>query len=392
MCFPLYVYAVINKEFFRHIVLVLKSQYIKKVVIAWLVLLFVSILYPFIFLTFDLSLFGLILTQSIHLIAAIPVFAYLSYKNVSFSTVEKMVVWIFILQTIIQIIVLQNPTLIELVRTFNRFDEDKVGGPGANIRGVALSAATTYHLSLIYGAAFIIYVKVYLSKGVSIKNLVFGFLLFVGIFFTGRTAFVGVGLGLVGFLFSSKVSFVSRLKLFVYVPLLTVGLLSLVALASPDFAEMLDNDILPYAFEFYYKMEEGGTAETASTNHLQEMWANNFDELELLLGSGKYIDPNTGTYYMKVDPGILRHLLFMGVLGYLVIVFYQLRLFPIWKVDKETRYYYIVILLYFVFMEFKGVTLGTNKFVFSFSLLMMYSYFSLKGKNMDSITKTNNCV
>lgn len=380
ICFPLYAYAAINKEFFRHIILVLKSRYLKNVIVVWFVLLFMSILYPLIFLTFDLSLFSLILTQFIHLVAALPVFAFLSYKDVTFSKVEKIFVWIFVLQTIIQLVVILNPALVDLIRLFNHFDEDKVGGPGANIRGMALSAATTYHLSLVYGAAFIIYVKVYLSEKISIKNLILGFLLFIGIFFTGRTAFVGVSLALVAYLFSSQVSFINRFKLFVYVPLAVIILLALVSLISPDFRDMLDKDILPYAFEFYYKMEEGGTAETASTNQLQDMWASDFNPIELLVGSGNYTNSETGGYYMKVDPGILRHLLFMGVIGYFVILLYQLTLFPVWKMDKETRYYYLVILVYFIIMEFKGVTLGVNKFVLSTSILLYFSYFELKRK------------
>ena len=55
-------------------------------------------------------------------------------------------------------------------------------GPGSMIRGKALSAATTYHLSLVYGIGFIIYIKEFLSQKISLTNVFIGLLIFVGIF------------------------------------------------------------------------------------------------------------------------------------------------------------------------------------------------------------------
>ena len=85
-----------------------------------------------------------------------------------------------------------SPSLGELILYFNKFDTKAVQGIGSNIRGKALSAATTYHLSLVYGVAFIIYIKEFLCKKISIKYVLIGLFVFVGIFFAGRTGFVGV--------------------------------------------------------------------------------------------------------------------------------------------------------------------------------------------------------
>lgn len=78
-------------------------------------------------------------------------------------------------------------------------------GAGSNIRGKALSAATTYHLSLVYGVGFIIYIKEFLSQKISLLNILIGILIFVGIFFTGRTGFVGVIIGLIAFGLSKEI-------------------------------------------------------------------------------------------------------------------------------------------------------------------------------------------
>lgn len=385
IAFPLYAYAFINKAFFQSIIEVIKTKYFKYVFIAWAGILFLSLLYPILFLTFDFSLFKIIATQLIHMVAAIPILAFLSYKSFSYSEVENTFIGIFVCQTIIQLIVITNPILVDLVRVFNQYQADEVTGPGSSIRGMALSAATTYHLSLVYGVAFILYVKSYLVKKVSFISLLIGFFIFIGIFFAGRTGLVGVVLGIIAYMLTFKVRIMNKIKLIIFIPVLAVILLSLVALVSPDFSRMLDNDILPYVFEFYYNLEDGGSAETQSTNQLQQMWDKNFDPVELLIGSGKYTDPLTGGYYMRVDPGILRHLLFMGIIGYVAMVIYQLILFPFWKMDKRTRYFYSFIFLYFCIMEFKGVTLGANKFIFSVSLLLMYSYLYLKRNEKENL-------
>lgn len=38
-------------------------------------------------------------------------------------------------------------------------------------------------------------------------------------------------------------------------------------------------------------------------------------------------------------------------------------------------------------MEFKGATIGVNKFVFAASLLLSYSYFELRNKQVNSAQK-----
>lgn len=152
----------------------------------------------------------------------------------------------------------------------------------------------------------------------------------------------------------------------------------LLFLYSPEFYELINEQLLPYAFEFLYSMSDGGTAETASTNRLMEMWNDsNFDSLELLFGSGKYSNTD-GSYYMHVDPGVLRHMLYMGVVGYLLLLVYQLMLLPVWRFKGRDLFYYSLVFLFLCIMDFKCVNIGVNKFVFSISLLLSFSSLFLK--------------
>lgn len=379
IAFPLYGYALINKNYSRSLILVLNNRYIKHVFLGWWGITLLSIAYPLLFLTFDLSFFRVVGMQLMHLIAAIPVFAYLKYKEYTNRQVLSMFVWIFVIQTIIQCVVVSNPILSELILYFNKFEPDNVLGTGSMIRGKALSAATTYHLSLVYGIGFIVYIKEFLSEKISLLNVFIGVLVFIGIFFAGRTGFVGVGIGLFAFIVSKKINmlhkFLFALKLLITLIVIVVILSSLL----PEFYNFLDEQVFPYAFEFIYSMDKSGQLETASTNHLMEMWNLDFNYNEFLFGSGKYSNMD-GSYYMHVDPGILRHTLFMGLGGYLCLLAYQSIMLPFWKIKGDVRIYYILIFAYLFIMDFKGVTIGVNKFAFSTSLLLSFSYFELSNR------------
>ena len=212
IAFPLYGYAIINKVYYHNVSAVFKDCYIKNIFLGWWGITLLSIVYPLFFLTFDFSFFRVVGIQVVHLLAAIPVFAYLKYKEYTDRQVLSVFTWIFVVQTFIQCIVVSNPTLSELILYFNKFQPDDVVGAGSMIRGKALSAATTYHLSLVYGIGFIIYVKEFLSQKISLTNVFIGLLIFVGIFFAGRTGFVGVAIGLFAFIVSKKVKTSRKIK------------------------------------------------------------------------------------------------------------------------------------------------------------------------------------
>ena len=389
--FALWGVACFNKPLWSECVKVLQSSYIKNVIVVWSILVMFSIAYPLILSTYDLTFFRLVGAQGLHLFSAIPVFGWLAYAGINHKDVEKYFGYIFIVQTFIQIVVLLSPTLSTAILEFNHYDPDIVVGLGSGIRGKALSAATTYHLTMAYGIAFIIYIKNYFHDDVSPFTIMGALALFVGIFFAGRSGFVACLVGALGFLFYPRIQNNIRgkiiFKTLVYV-LASIALLFVLIMAlAPDFMKLVTEQILPYAFEFLYSMGDSGEMETASTNRLQEMWQTDFTARELLVGTGRYTNPD-GSFYKHVDPGILRHMLFMGLVGYGVLIVYQLILLPAWKMKNfSTKYYYMLILLFLFGMEYKCINIGVNKFAFSISLLLSYSYFYLGGDKEDDTNK-----
>ena len=113
-------------------------------------------IFPVIYRTADFSFMKLMITQLVHFVCAVFFFTYIDVKNINFEKVVKSFVWIFVIQTFIELVATSLPSSIgKFVRLFNHFDPESVIGLGDRVRGYALSAATTYHLSLVYGVAFI---------------------------------------------------------------------------------------------------------------------------------------------------------------------------------------------------------------------------------------------
>lgn len=382
---PLYALALMKTEYRKTLKYTITCKYIVRILKIWTIVVILGFLYPVLFLTFDYSFVKVILTQALHFIAAFPVLAYLLYKRYSQDEVETQFVNIFLIQTFIQFIVLSSPNLTDFIRQFNRFNPEDLSGTGSDIRGVALSAATTFHLTLAYGIGFIVYTKHYLSEKVSIKNILMGLILFAGIFCAGRSGFVGCAiaiLGLVYFQFHKNFATgaLSLVRITIDVMLCIILIMTLISIMMPEFYELLDSKILPYAFEAFENADKTGSFETNSTNQLMRMWDKGFNPSELIWGSGNFTD-STGKYYMHVDPGILRHLLFFGILGYSLLVLYQLGVIPFTLMKGRNRFFCLLIFLFIVAIDFKGVSIGGNKFMVFIPLLLSFTYLYLPVQN-----------
>lgn len=372
---PLFLCVCTNKKWLYSFLKIWGIKYIRRCFIALLFIIGFSGLFPIIYRTADFSFMKVMITQLVHFVCAVFFFTYIDVKNISFDKVVKSFILIFVIQTFIELIASSFPSSVgKFVRMFNHFDPESVVGLGDRVRGYALSAATTYHLSLVYGVAFILYIKTLIeSKKIKFKQLIVGLLIVIGVFFAGRTGFVGIGIACLYYVITLKTKMKNKISAISKLAISIALIITLTLTVAPkNFREMVVDYLIPYAFEFVYQKIDSGKAQTASTNQLKKMWSTDFDEHELIFGSGKYTDDN-GLYYMHVDPGVLRALLYGGIIFYLAIVIYQSILtFPL----KERKDYYIFILIfiYFFFMDFKGVTLGMNKFAFATTLLLGYTY------------------
>lgn len=374
---PLFLYVCADKRYLSCFLKVWGNPYIFRCFCFLLFLIGISIVFPIFFFTMDFSLTITLITQVVHFICAAFFFAFLDYHKISFNELCEAFINIFIIQSIIQSVACINPTTVgAFIRKFNRYEASKVAMLGSNVRGWALSAATTYHLSLIYGVAFVIYIKSLIeAKKITFIAIIKGLFIFIGIFFAGRTGFVGVGIAGLYFIIalrvkkSKKIAAVIRLAVIV-----TVVIFSFLSFAPKNMRGLVVDNLIPYAFEFVYSKIETGKTQTYSTNDLKGMWQRDFNPMELVRGSGRYLDEHVeGRFYMRVDPGVLRHLLYGGIIFYTIVIVYQAILTFPFKIRSD-YYIFVLCMFYFFVMDFKGVTIGLNKFSFASSLLFGYSY------------------
>lgn len=391
---PLYVFACFNRPYFKCVIFVIKTRLIRRLIKLWMIILFLGMLFPIIYLTFDYSFVKVFLMQFVHYIAAIPVLGLLRYKKYHIEDVEFQFINIFIIQTIIQFVVISIPGLRESMFAFNHFNPDSVIGIGNNFRGAALSAATTYHLTLAYGIAFIIYLKYWLSYKISLVTILIGVAIFAGIFCAGRSGFVGCAIGLIGYIIMTikqRKMIRSFLKIVFYSFSICVLLLFLLSVTVPSFYDFLQEYVFPYAFEALYSKSNSGTIETQSTNELIKMWNNDFDILEIFVGSGHFTNSDD-TYYMYVDPGILRHTLFFGIIGYIVLIYYQYCAIPFLSFKSMAKQYCMLIYIFICIMDLKGLTIGGNKFMIFIPLLLSFTYLYLKSNRNSEVNPFYNCI
>jgi hypothetical protein len=128
----------------------------------------------------------------------------------------------------------------------------------------------------------------------------------------------------------------------------------------PQVADILQNKVLPWAFEMFQN-NSGGMFETRSSNELKTMyfmpsfWT-------AVFGDGFYVNPKDPTaYYMNTDAGYMRHLLFYGVTGCILqLSIYCCMFFQMAKFSSSVhgslivKVFLLFLFVYFLLSHLKG--------------------------------------
>lgn len=354
-----------------------KQPYVLILLLFQIVILSFCLLYSVIFHeTYDLSYLKVMFGQLIHFFTGCILISFLRVNGIDrLEEIEKYIVYSFVAQSVIQLLVTSNLKLRSIIVYFNHANDILEGYNG--VRGVALATGVGWNLALAYGLVFIVYVKRFLLEKVTSQYLLMGILLFVGIFFAGRTGFVGVLIGMLLFLFSTRYTFMQKFKLFLIV-IVFIAIFCLVFMfLFPGTTEWLVEKVFPFAFEFLYKYADNGEFETQSTNVLMRMWDTPIQLSEIFFGTGHFTNEIDGSYYKRVDVGILRNLFYWGVLGYILMIVYQIyQIVKLWhkpfqyQTRRDILLYLFFIFLFLSAMEFKAMTIGFNKMIFSIMFLL----------------------
>jgi hypothetical protein len=273
----------------------------------------------------------------------------------------------------------------DIIVLFNHDDKLHSGYDG--IRGLGLSGGTGSGLGWAYGLAIILYTKVYLieTKKITINIVATGLLLFLGIFFSARTGFLGCILSSICFVFSpiGKLEKIKKMGVFIFMLSLVIGIVYLIFY---NWISIIIEKVLPYVFEFFYNKAKTGRLETSSTNTLLEMWktAQFINEENFLLGDGRFTEPVTGRYYHRTDVGYLRNMFYWGFIGTIINYFCQIYIFKgILLSNKnagDKRFVFYLLLFEFI-VELKANTVSFSHITMTFFIyyILIYTKHFYKG-------------
>lgn len=223
----------------------------------------------------------------------------------------KLLIGIFIAQSLIIIAAFLSPNILNIVRQFQYEDIMAIADSYLDygtFRGLALSGEQFHGLTVSFGFVSLFTMKEYLDTRDAKWVLVF-LLLFAANMYVGRTGFIGFILAVVYLLWSGHISLKLVVKIIVVSCLIGITLYSIM---PANIKSTIDDSVFRYAFQLFYNYQETGRWETSTTDRVAEMWQEDFSISTFVLGDGLFVNSD-GTYYRHVDVGYLRQLFYGGV-------------------------------------------------------------------------------
>lgn len=250
---------------------------------------------------------------------------------------------------------------------------DKIKGVGSFqwFRGLGIALSKNYDFSLLQSFGMFFLISKFLRGKIVVLDYFKIFLIVFSVVISGRTGFIGLGFATMVFLFKTvryKV-FVDFMKKAVVAMGVIYALYNVSAYVVPNIYTSINNNLLPWAFEFYYNFVETGEFSTDSSDQLNESHYYALSDRTLVYGDGKYVRDD-GFYYGLTDAGYMRQTLYFGMLGILIFFILYIRIAYINFTRLSVNYNFILpsfTLLLFV-AHYKGD-------VFTNSLILNRMYY-----------------
>lgn len=365
--------------FYKHVFIILS---------ALLALSFISYLISSAYITLDYDVtkvFLLQLTMMICLVFVLPAIIGENESN-AFENALSVVCYAFAIQGFIQISCLIYQPLARFMLSLQNEDIiSRLEISNSYFRGYSLTGSPFFELPAGFGVAFICFFRLILDKyrpyfkGFS-TYIVF-LLLLVGASFSGRTAFTGLAFGVVLYILCS-LSIANTFRSVITLISFSIFLcLIYFLILTPSLRKTIDENVLPFAFEFLYRYGEAGNLGTESSDYLIENFYYMPDTDTVIFGTGHYTNKD-GTYYGHTDAGYMRSLLFGGIFYSLALLIYQLLFFisPLsdarsrGKSGKEDYLFLLSLLLHILVVNYKGEALGRMNIMQVLMLFITTSY------------------
>jgi len=265
--------------------------------------------------------------------------------------------------------------------------QDMANDPARNVdrfRFYAITGSPFFELPAAYGVACIMFFRMQLMPDQNYlrgwKAFVIMLLMIMGISLSGRTGFIGFGLGLSLYVIFNWNDFSQMWRNVVKITggFLLVLIIFFIAL-TPAQKDSIANKLLPFAFEAYYNWRGTGRISTASSDVLEYHYYL-IDSETMLWGRGGGSDDNVG--FTHTDAGYMNDIIYGGIFYFLLLAVYQFLYFrqPM-KVSREQNsragdidfFCFLLLLAHMFILEYKATSVGTIHIV---EVLLLYIGFT----------------
>ena len=393
--FIAFLIIIITPGRFKVLLNFISKKYVLSLILLTFLIVVVNILIAFFHGSYDFSIAKQMIGNLPVLVCSIFVFVVIFPTMTREKDIIKIIIDIFVIQSMVIISAFLFPSILEIVEMFQYSNSIIGAGNRSNniFRGFSISGDLFFGLSACYGFVFIFLSKYLLNeKKINFLHVLLLLLIIAANVFIARTGFIGLFFALLlGVFYKSSMSKFKKAKKIVF--LISLILLTSWSLAPNRYKEIILNNVLPFAFEFLYSYSNKNQLETSSSNHLLEMYDVQISTKTFLFGDGLFTD-SSGHYYRKTDSGYLRQILFGGIFYLGFMIFYQLKIFSYSNVKKrlnKTEKYNLNLFVCFLFiylliLHIKGLTIGYMRII----LIVSWCYFSFINYNKNSSCELTN--
>ncbi|WP_324722713.1 hypothetical protein [Lelliottia sp. JS-SCA-14] len=329
--------------------------------------------------TYLVSLTKILLFSIVATLFAVCIF--ISEKVESLSDINRHIYRITLIQSLIIITAILIPSFSEVIKTLQNNDANNSSLVSEGLRGVALSSMQFYALACYFCVVLILLANDFVKKNTSILyTSILLLCIAASSIFISRTAILGVVIFFL-FIFNPFSRFSKKRSIILLMIFIGFGCLALLFsfLAFPDQLAVIQEKVLPWAFEIIYKYNDTGGVSTASTDELKGMYFA-LQEHTFIFGDGLYAGSEEGTYYMATDAGYMRPTLYGGIfliLSMVYVWFYWLK--KICILEKSNTLLLALFLLSLA-LQYKGEFIIVNYCTSIIFVLLLMASFLINAK------------
>lgn len=307
------------------------------------------------------------------------------YRKLDFQTVSLLMINVILIQSIIAFMMFLIPDLRDLLLGIQRLSAEDIDKMSNYFEFRIIGFGIIYFGAGIISGFGLILIGALLrfhhfnSKQVMILAIKFLIILVVGMMMA-RTTLIGGLLGLMLIFmpknFKATISMFRKRCLFILnITIIPTILMMILFFLVPKIGETFE-PLFNFAFEIFINYFEKGSAESASTTQLQNMYIFPKTIQTWIIGDGYWNNPYGSGYYMHTDVGYLRLVYYFGLIGlfaYLLMQFVAIRtVFKNYNLSKKISW---TVFAYLLILNLKGFA-----DLLSFMFLFWMSFYLIKGE------------